>query len=84
LTACLSALFLGQAVYGASGDSVDKHRFEMDSQVRDIMWCGNTNEAILLLSEKGTIYRSRDRGSSWRKLGNILKKTGESVADEGQ
>ena len=46
------------------------------------MWCGQNNEAILVLTEKGTIYRSRDKGSSWKKLQNILNKSGMQVADE--
>jgi len=47
------------------------------------MWCGNTNEVILVQSEKGTIYRSRDRGESWKKLHSIMHQTGLSVIDEG-
>jgi photosystem II stability/assembly factor-like uncharacterized protein len=68
----------------SSADSVDYHKFELDSSVRDIMWCGNKNEAILVLSEKGSVYRSRDRGTTWKKLQNVFKKTAESVADDGQ
>ena len=48
------------------------------------MWCGNTNEVILVQSEKGTIYRSRDRGDSWKKLHSVMHQTGMSVVDEGQ
>jgi len=32
------------------------------------MWCGNSDEVILVLTEKGAIYRSRDRGYTWKKL----------------
>lgn len=40
------------------------------------MWCGSNNEAILVLSDKGTVYRSRDRGVSWKKLQAQLGKAG--------
>jgi hypothetical protein len=56
----------------------------MDSLVRDIMWCGSNNDVILVLSEKGSVYRSRDRGYSWKKLQGLIGKVGQSVADQGQ
>jgi len=48
------------------------------------MWCGSTNEVLLVQSEAGTIYRSRDRGDSWKKLHSIMHQTGLSVMDDGQ
>ena len=62
-------------------DKVSFEMFEIDSPLLDIMWCGNTNEVILVQTEKGTVYRSRDRGDSWKKLHSIMQKTGESVID---
>lgn len=57
---------------------------EIDSALVDIMWCGNTNEVILVQSTRGTIYRSRDRGDSWKKLHSLMLKTGASVIEEGE
>ena len=79
----MSALLALTVSAASSADSVDYHRVEMDGEVRDIMWCGSTNEAILILTEKGSVYRSRDRGSTWRKLEYLLKKTGEKELDSG-
>ena len=45
------------------------------------MWCGKSNEAILVLTERGSVYKSRDRGATWKKLANVFKKTAEGVAD---
>ena len=56
----------------------------MDGLVRDIMWCGSNNENILILTEKGTVYRSRDRGNQFKKLQGVISKVGSSVADLGQ
>jgi photosystem II stability/assembly factor-like uncharacterized protein len=70
-------------VKGANPDKVESQIFEIDSPLTDIMWCGSTNDVILVQSKEGTIYRSRDRGESWKKLHSIMTQTGMSVADEG-
>jgi len=36
--------------------------------VNDMMWCGNSNDVILVLTTMGTVYRSRDKGQTWRKM----------------
>lgn len=59
-------------VNAVNSDKVSFQIFEIDSPLLDIMWCGNTREVILVQSEKGTIYRSRDRGESWKKLHSIM------------
>jgi photosystem II stability/assembly factor-like uncharacterized protein len=35
----------------------------------DIIWCGNENNdnTVLVLSEKGSVYRSIDKGMTWEK-----------------
>ena len=71
-------------VNAVNADKVTFQIFEIDSPLLDIMWCGNTNEVILVQSEAGTVYRSRDRGESWKKLHSIMHQTGLSVIDEGQ
>lgn len=60
------------SVYAVNSDKVSFQAFEIDSPLSDIMWCGNTNEVILVQSEMGTIYRSRDRGDSWKKLHSMM------------
>jgi hypothetical protein len=59
-------------VNAVNSDKVSFQIFEIDGPLLDIMWCGNTREVILIQSEKGTIYRSRDRGESWKKLHSIM------------
>jgi len=59
-------------VNAVNSDKVSFQIFEIDGPLLDIMWCGNTREVILVQSEKGTIYRSRDRGESWKKLHSIM------------
>jgi hypothetical protein len=78
-----SATNVVNVVNAVNSDKVSFQIFEIDSPLLDIMWCGNTREVILVQSEKGTIYRSRDRGESWKKLHSIMHQTGLSVIDEG-
>jgi hypothetical protein len=80
-------LFLASvpALYQAANtDQVDFNKYDIDSPVKDLMWCGTNNEFILVLSEKGSIYRSRDRGLTWRKLQSALSLSGQKVADSDQ
>jgi len=48
------------------------------------MWCGRSNEAILVLSDEGVVYRSRDQGQTWRKLQKTMMERGREILDEGQ
>ena len=85
-----TALLCMQPVHGyGSRESekalaVDFQTFELDGQVHDLMWCGQNDEIILGQSSDGTIYRSRDRGLSWKRLKNLMHKAGQAVSDENQ
>ena len=52
--------------------------------MKSILWCGNNDEIILLHSADGIVYRSRDRGQSWKRLKSVLMKYGSEVADDDQ
>jgi len=60
---------------------VDFQTFELDGEVRNLLWCGNSDEIILMHTADGSVYRSRDRGSSWKRLKALLQKQGQIVAD---
>jgi hypothetical protein len=75
---------LPSLLFAANNDMVDAFKHELDGQVKDILWCGALNEAILVLTDPGTLYRSRDRGQTWKKLQSLMGKTGASVLDQGQ
>lgn len=47
----------------------------LDSEIKDIRWCGKTSkESLLALTEKGSVYKSVDKGFHWRKLNEIFYK----------
>tara|TARA_B110000285_G_C15127131_1_gene620999 strand:- start:2747 stop:3019 length:273 start_codon:yes stop_codon:yes gene_type:complete len=70
-------------VQAVNTDKVSFNIFEIDNKLIDILWCGNTNEVILVQTDSGTIYRSRDKGDSWKKLHSMMKQSGSAVLDEG-
>jgi photosystem II stability/assembly factor-like uncharacterized protein len=70
-------------VQAANVEKVGVNVFEIDSRLVDIMWCGNTNEVILVQTQEGTIYRSRDKGDSWKKLHSMMHQSGQGVLDVG-
>ena len=55
-------------VKAANTDGVTFQSFEIDGALDDILWCGKGNEVILVHTTPGIIYRSRDKGESWKKL----------------
>ncbi len=58
----------------------------LDSSLIDIVWCGtdkNSDDKVLLLSSKGSVYRSDDKGSSWLKLAEVFHKKGIVSIDDG-
>jgi hypothetical protein len=54
--------------------NIDFQTFELDGHVHDILWCGSTDETILVQTDDGTIYRSRDRGANWKRLKSLMQK----------
>jgi hypothetical protein len=71
-----SATFFAISVFlvGLSNqlDSITFQYSEIDSAVVDLIWCGNRNEDIFALSELNSVYKSEDRGFSWRRMNDIF------------
>ena len=64
----LAALLTSQVALAVNTDKIDYNRYDLDGPVADMLWCGSKNEVILVLTDQGTVYRSRDRGGSWKRL----------------
>lgn len=64
--------------------TIDFQTFELDGHVHDILWCGANDETILVQTDDGTVYRSRDRGANWKRLRSLMQNKGQSVADADQ
>jgi hypothetical protein len=63
-------------------ENVSTKKYEIDSNPRDLIWCGTSRETVLLLSENNSLYRSDDKGFNWRLLNGILTSTGKNELDE--
>jgi len=61
-------LLLPGLILSANTDMIEINKNGLDSLVKDIMWCGNSNDVVLVLSENGTPYKSRDKGHTWKRL----------------
>lgn len=47
----------------------------LDSSVKEVHWCGSpSNQSLLVLTEKASIYKSSDKGFTWRKINDNLYK----------
>jgi hypothetical protein len=64
--------------------TIDFQTFELDGHVHDILWCGANDETILVHTDDGGIFRSRDRGANWKRLKTLMQKQGQAVADVDQ
>ena len=85
LLASAALLSVCSMVSGAPNTNmIDYNKYEMDAPITDMMWCGTSNEVILVLTNVGTVYRSRDRGQAWKKLQGIMATAGNEVKDNDQ
>ena len=67
----------------------------IDSSLIDIVWCGEDTDSddnviiyaqsfkVLILSSKGSIYRSFDKGETWSKMAEVFHRKGLLSLDEG-
>ena len=49
----------------------------LDATLLDVIWCGNNSQDsnnVLLLSSKGTVYKSSDKGEKWEKMTEVFTK----------
>ena len=51
----------------------------IDAPLSDILWCGDKNDNILILSEKGTVYHTIDFGKTWNKLQDQFIRAGREL-----
>ena len=62
--------------------TVDFKLFEFDSNPKDVVWCGKNRESVIVITEKSSLYRSEDKGFSWKKLNDILMNKGKDQLEE--
>lgn len=80
----VAAMLLTTLTTAANTDQIDYNKYELDAPVHDMMWCGENNDVILVLTQAGSVYRSRDRGVAWKKLQSVMLKSANDVLDQDQ
>ena len=65
-------------------DTVEFQSNELDSPIQNVLFCGADNEVMLGLTKKRSVYRSENKGFSWRPLQTILQREGTAQAEAGQ
>ena len=74
-TLTLSILMLSYKI--TAGGSVEFKFNKINSMISDIVWCGKNKEFIFALTEDSYLYRSTDKGFSFKNINNIIKTTAE-------
>jgi len=64
--------------------TVDFKSFDLDSVPKDIIWCGASSDAVLALTELSSVYRSDDKGFTWKKLNDIILSTGKNELEPNE
>lgn len=65
-------------------DTVELQALDLDSPVVDVLFCGPENDITLTLTQKHSVYRSENKGFSWRLLQNILEREGMVHAEDAK
>ena len=55
---------------------------DIDSKVKEIVWCGNSNEVLLALTEMDSLYISDNKGFMWKKLNDLITHTAKTELED--
>jgi photosystem II stability/assembly factor-like uncharacterized protein len=58
----------------------------IDSPLVDIVWCGadSIDDQVLVLTEKGSVYKSNDKGLTWHKKTEVFQQMAYMEIDEDE
>lgn len=61
---------------------IDYKSYNTDSIPKEIVFCGISSQVILVTTEESSVYRSEDKGFSWKKINNLLTDSGKQELEE--
>jgi hypothetical protein len=64
--------------------NIELKQYDIDSLAVDLVWCGANREIVFVQTELNSLYRSDDKGFSWKKLNNILINKGKNQLDDNE
>ena len=63
---------------------VDTKFQDLDSPPQDLVFCGETKDTVIVLTEKNSLYRSDDHGFTWKKLNDVIMHTAKAELEESE
>lgn len=81
----LSLLSLASQTLSQTSSAVKSSFADTDSPLMDIIWCGENkpSASIIVLTEKGTVYRSVNKGSTWLNMKPYFKTSAKPELEKG-
>lgn len=70
--------------YTMSSGTIEHKQYDLDATPKDLIWCGPNRESVLVLTEADSLYKSEDKGFTWKKLNDILTTTGKEQLEENE
>lgn len=64
--------------------NVDYKSFDLDSSPKDLVWCGSTRDTVFVLTEKNSLYRSDDKGFSFKNMNDVMTNTGKDQLESNE
>jgi hypothetical protein len=80
----VKCVFTLSLIFSVLGGNIELKQYDIDSQAVDLVWCGHNRETVFVQTELNSLYRSDDKGLSWKKLNNILINKGKDQLDENE
>jgi hypothetical protein len=77
-------IYINICILLCGGGMVNFKLTDIDSPTSDLLWCGSAKDTILVLTEKNSLYRSDDKGFSFKKLNDVLVHTGKQELEENE
>jgi hypothetical protein len=70
--------------YSSTFGIIEHRQYDLDSAPKDLVWCGNSRDSVLLLTESDSLYKSEDKGFTWKKLNDVLTNTAKDQLEESE
>jgi len=67
-----------------SAGTVEFKQYDIDANPKDLVWCGPSRDSVLVLTELNSLYRSDDKGFTWKKLNDVILNTGRLELDDNE
>jgi hypothetical protein len=67
-----------------SAGTIDFKQYDIDANPKDLVWCGPARDTVIVVTELNSLYRSDDKGFTWKKLNDIMTNTGKQELDDNE